>query len=201
MKQCTKSPAGEWQSLRLYSVDWKPCLHPRLGSDHPRGSLVPSMGRASPTAILRPQESWGNTALWRVNLHLPELMHGEGNGNPLQYSCLENPMDGEAWWAAAHGVTKSRTRLSNFSFTFHFHALEKKMATHVSVLAWRIPGMAEPGGLPSLGSHRVGHEWSDLAAAAELMQASSGTTCGHFRGNRFLWPFIRVSKIYKSKWH
>ena len=66
---------------------------------------------------------------------------GEGNGTPFQYSCLENPIDGGAWWAAVHGVTKSRTRLSNFTFTFHFHALEKEMATHSSVLAWRIPGM------------------------------------------------------------
>ena len=75
-------------------------------------------------------------------------------------------MDGGAWWAAVHGVSKSQTRLSNFTFTFHFHALEKEMATHSSVLAWRIPGMGEPGGLPSMGSHRVGHDWSDLAAAA-----------------------------------
>ena len=91
---------------------------------------------------------------------------GEGNGNPLQYSCLENPMGGGAWWAAVHGVARSRTRLSDFTFTFHFHALEKAMATHSSVLAWRTPGMGEPGGLPSLGSHRVRHDWSDLAAAA-----------------------------------
>ena len=91
---------------------------------------------------------------------------GEGNGNPLQYSCLENPMDGGAWWAAVHGVTKSWTHLSDFTFTFCFHALEKEMATHSSVLAWRIPGTAEPGGLPSMGSHRVRHKWSDLAAAA-----------------------------------
>ena len=81
---------------------------------------------------------------------------GEDNGTPLQYSCLENPMDGGAWWAAVHEVTKSRTRLS--SFTFPFHALEKEMATHSSVLAWRIPGMGEPGGLLSIGSHRVGHD-------------------------------------------
>ena len=83
---------------------------------------------------------------------------GEGNGNPLQYSCLENPMDGGAWWAAVHGVARSRTQLSDFTFTFHFHALEKETATHSSVLAWRIPGTGEPGGLPSLGSHRVGHD-------------------------------------------
>ena len=80
------------------------------------------------------------------------------NGTPLQYSCLENPMDGGAWWAAVHGVARSRTRLSDFPFTFHFHALEKEMATHSSVLAWRIPGMGEPGGLLSMGSHRVGHD-------------------------------------------
>ena len=83
---------------------------------------------------------------------------GEGNGTPLQYSCLENPMDGGAWWAAVHGVAKSRMRLRDFTFTFHFQALEKEMATHSSVLAWRIPGMGEPGGPPSVGSHRVGHD-------------------------------------------
>ena len=86
------------------------------------------------------------------------ILHGEGNGTSLQYSCLENPMDGGAWWAAVYGVAKSQTRLSDFPFTFHFHALEKEMATHSSVLAWRIPGTAEPGGLPSMGSHRVGHD-------------------------------------------
>ena len=84
--------------------------------------------------------------------------YGEANCNPLQYSCLENPMGGGAWWAAVHGVAKSQTRLSDFTFTFHFHALEKEMATHSSVLAWRIPGTGEPGGLPSRGSHRVGHD-------------------------------------------
>ena len=83
-------------------------------------------------------------------------MNGEGDGTLLQYSCLENPMDGGAWWAAVHGVAESWTRLRDF--TFHFHALEKEMATHSSVLAWRIPGMGEPGGLPSMGSHRVGHD-------------------------------------------
>ena len=75
-----------------------------------------------------------------------------------QYSCLENPTDGGAWWASVHRVAKSSTRLSDFTFTFHFHALEKEMATHSSVLAWRIPGMGEPGGLPSMGSHRVGQD-------------------------------------------
>ena len=83
---------------------------------------------------------------------------GEGNGTPLQHSRLENPMDGGAWWAAVHGVARSWTQLSDSPFTFHFHALEKEMATHSSVLAWRIPGTEKPGGLPSMGSHRVGHD-------------------------------------------
>ena len=86
------------------------------------------------------------------------MNQGEGNGTPLQYFCLENPMDGGTWWAAVCGVAKSGTQLSNFTFTFHFHALEKEMAIHSSVLNWRIPGMGEPGGLPSVGSHRVGHD-------------------------------------------
>ena len=106
---------------------------------------------------------------------------GEGNGTPLQYSCLENPMDGGAWWAAVHRVAKSRTRLSDFTFTFHFHALEKEMATHSSVLAWRIPGTGEPDGLPSMGSHRVGHDWSDLAAAA------AATSCEELTHWKRLW--------------
>ena len=105
---------------------------------------------------------------------------GEGSGTPLQHSCLENPMDGGAWWAAVHGVAKSWTWLSDFPFTFHFHALEKEMATHSSVLAWRIPGMGEPGGLPSMGSHRVGHDWSDLAAAAAAMASDEYLLIGHF---------------------
>ena len=83
---------------------------------------------------------------------------GEGDGTPLQYSCLENPMDGGAWWAAVHGVAKSQTQLSDFTFTSHFHALEKEMATPSSVLTWRIPGTGKPGGLLSMGSHKVGHD-------------------------------------------
>ena len=86
------------------------------------------------------------------------LSFGEVDGTPLHYSCLENPMGEEAWWAAVHGVAKSQTRLSDFPFNFHFHALEKEMATHSSVLAWRIPGTGEPSGLLSMGSHRVGHD-------------------------------------------
>ena len=84
-------------------------------------------------------------------------------------------MDGGAWWAAVHGVAKSRTRLSNFTFTFHVHALEKELATQSSVLAWRIPGTGEPGGLPSMGSHRVGQDRSDLAAAAAVKKSQSRT--------------------------
>ena len=80
------------------------------------------------------------------------------SATPLQYSCLGNRMDGGAWKAAVHGVTEGRTQLSDFTFTFPFHVLEKEMATHSSVLAWRIPGTGEPGGLSSLGSHRVGHD-------------------------------------------
>ena len=98
--------------------------------------------------------------------YIKNRVGGEGNGNALQYSCLENPMDGGAWWAAVHGVAKSRARLSDFTCIFHFHALQKEMATHSSVIAWRIPGTEEPNGLPSMGSHRVGHNWSNLAAAA-----------------------------------
>ena len=88
---------------------------------------------------------------------------GEGNGTQLQYCCLENPMDGGAWQAAVHEVAEGWTRLSDFTFTFHFHALEKEMATHSSVLAWRIPGAEKPGRLQSMGSHRVGHDQSDAA--------------------------------------
>ena len=107
------------------------------------------------------KETWApkNWCFWTV-------VFGEGNGTPLQYSCLKNPMGGGAWWAAVHGVAKSQTRLSDFTFTFHFPALEKEMATHSSVLAWRIPRTGKPGGLPSMGSHRVGHDWSDVAAVA-----------------------------------
>ena len=106
-----------------------------------------------------------NTHCCWSKMRWPRPQYGEGNGTPLQYSCLENPMDGGAWKAAVHGVTEGRTRLSNFTFTFHFHTLEKEMATHSSVLASRTPGMGEPGGLLSMRSHRVGHDWRDLAAA------------------------------------
>ena len=96
--------------------------------------------------------------LFKKYLAVPHNMHGEGNCTPLQYFCLENPMDGGAWGSAVRGVARSQTRLSNFTLFFHFHVLEKEMATHSSVLAWRIPGTGEPGGLPSMGSHRVGYD-------------------------------------------
>ena len=128
-------------------------------------------------------------------MHLKEgqVCKGEGSGTPLQYSCLENPVDRGAWWAAVHGVARSRTRLSDFTLTFHFPALEKEMATHSSVLAWRIPGTGEPGGLPSMGSHRVGHDWSDLAAAAGLQNLMQNSIFGRcslwFLLDRKSWSF------------
>ena len=100
-------------------------------------------------------------------------MHRKGNGIPLQYSCLENPTDGGAWWAAVHGVAMSQTQLSDFTFTF-MHWRRKWQPT--PMLAWRIPGTGEPGGLPSMGSHRVGHDWSDLAAAAAPYAATKDTS-------------------------
>ena len=93
----------------------------------------------------------------RLHFHFSLSCIGGGNGNPLQCSCLENLRDGGAWWVAVYGVSQSRTRLRDFPFTFHFHALEKEMAIHSRVLSWRILGMGKPGGLPSMGSQRVGH--------------------------------------------
>ena len=105
-------------------------------------------------------------------------------------------MDGGAWWAAVHGVAKSQTRLSDFTFTFHFHALEKEMVAHSSVLAWRIPGMGEPGGLLSMGSRRVGHDWSDLAAAAEPLLLESYNI---FIFVCFIWHYYLESQPWFSK--
>ena len=123
-----------------------------------RESLIYPLFQISNHEIISPtQNSQDNR-----NLQMNSL---QGDRTPLQSSCLENPMDGGASWAAVHGIARSWTRLSNFPFTFHFHALEKEMATHSSVLAWRIPGTGEPGGLPSMGSHRVRHDWRDLGAA------------------------------------
>ena len=124
----------------------------------PHSVLLP--GKSHRWSSLVGRSPWGREELdtteqLRFHFSLPCI--GEGDGSPLPCSCLENPGDWGARWAAVHGITKSQTRLSNFAFTFRFHALEKEMATHSSVLAWRIPGMGEPGGLPSMGSHRVGH--------------------------------------------
>ena len=125
-------------------------------------SSQPSLAEKAmaPTLVLLPGKSMDGGVWWAADIFCGEIspLLGEGNGTPLQYSCLENPMDGGAWWAAVHGVAKSQTRLSHFTFTFHFQALEKEMATHSSVLAWRIPGTGEPGRLPSMGSHRVRHD-------------------------------------------
>ena len=107
-------------------------------------------------------------------------------------------MDGGAWKAVVHGVAKSRTRLSDFTFNFHFHALEKEMATHSSILAWRIPGMGEPGGLPSMGSHRVGHDWSDLAAAA-FSKCGLGTFSAGLWGQWLQSPFVVILEPRKIK--
>ena len=96
-----------------------------------------------------------------------DVFPGEGNGTPLQYSCLENPMDGGAWWAAVHGVTQSRAGLNDFTFTFFLHALEKEMATHSSGLAWRVPRTEEPSGLPSMG----------LQSQTRLKHLSSSSRC------------------------
>ena len=103
---------------------------------------------------------------WATSLSLFTFLHWRRQWHPTPVFL---PRESHGfWWAVVHGVKKTRTRLSNFTFTFHFPALEKEMATHSSVLAWRIPGTGEPGGLPSKGSHRVGHDWIDLAAAAKL---------------------------------
>ena len=111
-------------------------------------------------------------------------------------------MNGGAWWAAVHGVTKSSALLSNFTFTFHFHALEKEMATYSSILAWRIPGTGEPSGLPSMGSHRVGHDWSDLAAAAAVYSKfyveKSASTSGGYNVHHITKVKLTKIKMYLS---
>ena len=114
------------------------------------------------SSILAQKIPWteepGGLQSMELELQKSQTRFREDNGTPLQYSCLEDPMDGGAWKAAVHGVAKSQTQLSDFTFTVHFHALEEEMATHSSVLAWRILGMGEPCGLPPMGSHRVGHD-------------------------------------------
>ena len=133
---------------------WQPTPVFLPGESHGRRSLVGYSPRDRNESDTTERLHFHFTVFFTSPYHQPR----EGIGTRLQYSCLENPMDGEAWWAAVHGVAESRIRLSNFTFTFHFHALEKEMATHSSVFAWRIPGTGEPGGLPSMGSHRVGHD-------------------------------------------
>ena len=151
----------------------------RLGHDRAISlSLLTFMHRKrkwQPTPVFLPGESLGRGSLvgyrlWgRTESDTTEVTqqqqqqqqhksNGEGNGTPLQDSCLENPMDAGAWKAAVHGVAEGQAQLNDFTFTFHFHALEKEMATHSSVLAWRTPGTEEPGGLPSMGLHRVRHD-------------------------------------------
>ena len=146
-------PLQEWAPIILFDHT-PPCCSALL--------LALPLLIGHPPASL-PNLDKGGQRMRLIRAHLVRL--SRGNGNPLQYSCLENPMGRGAWWAAVHGVAKSQTRLNNFTFTFHFHALQKEMAAHSSVLAWGILGRAETGGLPSMGSHRVGHDWSNLAAA------------------------------------
>ena len=105
-------------------------------------------------------------------------------------------MDGGAWWAVVRGVAGSQTRLSDFPFTFPFHALEKEMAAHSSVLAWRIPGTGEPTGLPSMGSHRVGHDSSDLAAAA----AAAAEANYFYRMDKQEGPTVQNRKLHSVSW-
>ena len=140
--------------------------------------------------------------LLKKTLMLERLKAGEGDdrgwdgwmASPTQWTWVWVD-SGRWWWTGRSGVlrfmgSQSRTRLSDFTFTFHFHALEKEMAAHSSVLAWRTPGMGEPGGLPSMGLHRVGHDWSDLAAAA----AAWINVAKFF--NNIKWGKIKLSRIY-----
>ena len=119
------------------------------------------------TRHVRPTPRLGVDASLYFPFSKTDMRRRQWHPTPVLF-CLENRMDRGAWQASVHGVAKSRTRLSNLTFTFHFHALGKEMAIHSSVLAWRIPGAGEPGGLLSMGLHRVGHDWSDLAAAANI---------------------------------
>ena len=135
-----------------------------LGTSFPGGSVVKNLparaGDVRDVSSIAGSGSSPGGGHGNLQQHccLENPMAPMGNGTPLQYSCLENPMDGGAWKAAVHGVAEGRTRLSDFTFTFHLHALRKEMAIYCSVLPWRIPGTREPGGLPSMVSHRVGHD-------------------------------------------
>ena len=210
-------PFGCFYVLFFWRMQWQPIPVFLPGKSHGRRSLVG----------YSPWDREESDMTERLHFHFAFPCTGKGNGNPLQHSCLENPRDRGAWWAAVYGVAQSWTRLMWLSsssmlirlekemathssilacripwteeplgccprgrrvrhnwatslslFAFHFHALEKEMATHSSVLAWRIPGTGEPGGLPSLGSHRVGHDWSDLAATAAAAECTQSHTAG-----------------------
>ena len=165
------------QRTRLYSSTskkgcscsvshWPACEHGNL-LQPPEHFLTFTLGPPGPTGMN--QASFPIFSLWPSNSGLWGFLREETEKALAPHSSTlawKNPMDGGAWWDAVHGFEKSRTRLSDFTVTFHFHALEKEMATHSSVPAWSIPGTAEPGGLAPTGSHRVGHAWSALAAAA-----------------------------------
>ena len=134
------------------------------------------------------------------NWAVTRFLNGEGNGTPLQFSGLENPMGRGAWHAAVHGVTKSQTQLSNFTFTFNFHALEKEMAAHASVLTWRIPETAEPGGLPSTGLHRVRHDWCNLAVTAAAAGFLNETAFNRLALVRVKWRNHECRLLFKDIW-
>ena len=149
---CTVRSNGLWSNWKASqaSLTVIPCVHlwfcpltMEKGCGMAWEELAATMDMATKERRMGSSES--------VSFCYDNLYCGEGNGTPLQYSCLENPMDGGAWWAAVHGVARCQTQVSNFTIPFHFDALEKKMATYSSVLAWRIPGTGEPGGLPSVG--------------------------------------------------
>ena len=170
---------------------------------HPTPVLL--LGKSQGWRSLVGCSPWGreeSDMIERLHFHFSHSCIGEENGNLLQCSCLENPRDGGACWAAVYGVKQSQTRLSNFTFTFHFHALEKKMATYSSVLAWRIPGTGKPGGLASMGSHRAGQDWSGLAAAAAAAEfvwwrsgKESACQCRRLRFNLWVWKID-----WRRKW-
>ena len=156
-----------------------------------------------PTPVLLPGKSHGWRSLvgcspWgreksdttkQLHFHFSLSCIGEGNGNPLQCSCLEDPRDREAWWAVVCGVAQSRTRLSDFPFifTFHFHALEKEMASHSSILAWRIPWTEEPGGLQSMGSYRVRHNWSEGTFSRRVLHNKNTHFCKSILSSLKVW--------------
>ena len=168
----TPSPSHPSRSSQCTSPEHSvSCIEPRLVIYFIYGNIHVSM-LVSQIILPSPSPTESKSLLIYMCLFccLAYRVIGEGNGNLFQYSCLENPMNEGAWLAAVHGASKSfGTRLSDLTFTFHFHALEKEMSTHSRVLAWRIPWTTEPGGMPSRGSHRVGHDWSNLTAAYRVI--------------------------------